>query len=665
MFYNIRLEMYKLQIKKIRIISFVILLFTQIIIFHNFSFADLSIGWALQSLLNTVEWNDPASSIFNWKVSTDNIYNKILASFERETAEKITIPLNEIRFAHPSLGITSKDLFNILYDSNRLVKLWTNHQCGSFLKNCVSNKEIKESYEAIRNILYEEGILKTDNINVITNKEISERVNSQFILISELQSNIDFVSNAALGKDLFFNGIEDDSDYDLQLDIKDIGDLMFESFIAPIETAFYGLPPNIKNPKHNEHLKNKDKNNVNTQEELKMILRQISQNSNQSSNTNTWVITKPEAIISWNNFTNDKENTTDEKEDKSFTTNDNELNDFITQTQFIQKISSTTHTIKWDICQEPITIDIPTIEEETYTYEELEQYLEELLEQIEEYENITPEDRVIPIINKPESESGNNQGWSSSEPDDWNIQEYIETILNSESSASCFNDCQSLPPSERVICQIQCLCFSVSLPQHEDPRLQSINDMLKVRFCMVPVQNMEVSKWVSIYSFDDILTRIHAITYNLVNNWEMIKYQKAPEFFNSPLAEMNFSKILSFQININTKPMFDNQPSRVKQAKAEEAKKEIIEKKENNSEIDDAKYMLNRNKYIVIADPVKIELSPLEEPLINPIFEWTSEILMSLSVFLTQNLSFREDVEEQLKRINIVAKNLAESEQLK
>jgi hypothetical protein len=35
---------------------------------------------------------------------------------------------------------------------------------------------------------------------------------------------------------------------------------------------------------------------------------------------------------------------------------------------------------------------------------------------------------------------------------------------------------------------------------------------------MVPVKNMTVPKGKSIYSFDEVLNRIHAITYNLVNN---------------------------------------------------------------------------------------------------------------------------------------------------
>ncbi|HCY21606.1 TPA: hypothetical protein DIC40_07340 [Patescibacteria group bacterium] len=85
-------------------------------------------------------------------------------------------------------------------------------------------------------------------------------------------------NEATVGEDLFINGVEDDSDYDLQIDIENIGNLLFESFIAPIETVFYKLPPNKSGSSSN--------NNVNTSTD-KQDLINILQNTLTSPSINT------------------------------------------------------------------------------------------------------------------------------------------------------------------------------------------------------------------------------------------------------------------------------------------------------------------------------------------------------------------------------------------
>ncbi|HCY21605.1 TPA: hypothetical protein DIC40_07335 [Patescibacteria group bacterium] len=74
------------------------------------------------------------------------------------------------------------------------------------------------------------------------------------------------------------------------------------------------------------------------------------------------------------------------------------------------------------------------------------------------------------------------------------IEQYIEDLFKVESTESCIKNCSSLPLSERTVCQIQCLCFTMSWPKDPDIRVKSMNEMLKLRFCMVPAKSMAIPK---------------------------------------------------------------------------------------------------------------------------------------------------------------------------
>jgi hypothetical protein len=89
-----------------------------------------------------------------------------------------------------------------------------------------------------------------------------------------------------------------------------------------------------------------------------------------------------------------------------------------------------------------------------------------------------------------------------------------------------------------------------------------------------------------------------------------MKYQKTKEFLDSPIADFDFSKILSFQINLNVKPIFPNKTENAKKDQKKTEVENIIKnsKSKSNSEKDQTKSArdnLNLNKYLIVADPVK------------------------------------------------------------
>ncbi|MEI8091159.1 MAG: hypothetical protein WCG98_02685 [bacterium] len=53
---------------------------------------------------------------------------------------------------------------------------------------------------------------------------------------------LDTMSQSNYGEDLYRNGNKSDSDFDLLLDINDIGNIFFSSFKSTPEMLFYALP---------------------------------------------------------------------------------------------------------------------------------------------------------------------------------------------------------------------------------------------------------------------------------------------------------------------------------------------------------------------------------------------------------------------------------------
>lgn len=65
--------------------------------------------------------------------------------------------------------------------------------------------------------------------------DIFQRASSSALFFSSL-------SNDTYGTEFFQNGTLDDSDFDLLVDISEIGRIMFEGYKPPLTTVFYGMP---------------------------------------------------------------------------------------------------------------------------------------------------------------------------------------------------------------------------------------------------------------------------------------------------------------------------------------------------------------------------------------------------------------------------------------
>jgi len=80
--------------------------------------------------------------------------------------------------------------------------------------------------------------------------------------------------------------------------------------------------------------------------------------------------------------------------------------------------------------------------------------------------------------------------------------------------------------------------------------------VFKIKFCVVPVMEHNLTTTKSVYNIAAIFTEIYNVLQNLRNSGQMMENVKTKEFLDSSLKENDFGKQLSFSINSATKPVF-------------------------------------------------------------------------------------------------------------
>jgi hypothetical protein len=86
-----------------------------------------------------------------------------------------------------------------------------------------------------------------------------------------------------------------------------------------------------------------------------------------------------------------------------------------------------------------------------------------------------------------------------------------------QEAASCMNKCKDLPYDQKLLCETQCVCFMVTYPKYDLPEMIDSNEMLKLRFCTIPVQQNRISRGKTINSLDEMMGRIRDVLDNLIN----------------------------------------------------------------------------------------------------------------------------------------------------
>lgn len=126
-----------------------------------------------------------------------------------------------------------------------------------------------------------------------------------------------------------------------------------------------------------------------------------------------------------------------------------------------------------------------------------------------------------------------------------------------------------------------------------------MEEIYKMTFCKVPVEDVRLNNKKKVSSIDEIFTVYRNILSSLVNGGEILKRVPTKEFFDTSFAGIKFNDIISFQIVFQKKPLFANKPP--SSIKAQQKAQNSVNQNAllNISPVD---WNDDKNKYVIIAD---------------------------------------------------------------
>ncbi len=646
------LGMYKSLVNKF-------LLITILLSISSSAFAWLSIYDLLEKESDNVL---PISKISDWKPMVKDLFSKNLELIKNNEIKITNQTLEKIVdfYSNNNCYLKKSDILNIVINSNN----WALYTLESTLIDKSSQKpwtwsasDILKSYKKILDC--KKIPLQKNNYKDLQN--IENEVNWLYSTIIDNEYKIETKNQDNFWEDLFRNGDDKDSSFDILKDIYNIWYILTQNFNEQVKLYFYDMPNKESNKDWTLSFNNiiwkklaastGDINDLSIDKisnaEINNFISQVNQTQNSNSTSyesNQCVDTTP-STTSTDNIINEK---------VDYQTVLDSVQNFISNSNIDSKIN--------EILTDKFKQDMKT-ESKSWSWADKQ-------DQNNKIEKIVDKGMTI---NKSCSDN------CSTKPSIWE-QEKCEL----DCSLSCFEKCDDIKNNtEKVICKSECVCFLVSGP--EDPMVNWLieADIYKIKFCKTPVTNQKVQRNKVVGSVEDIFYEMINVFKNLRDWWEMIKHTQTKEFLEIPV-KLNFGKIFSFALNINRRKI-----PNTKQTKAIETEK-IESNKKQNSYIKDSKTNDNEkdnyNKYIIVQsiastntntqdivdvnqrikqlDEQKaiLEKTKLksEDTIKNSQNEKTISMTILLENFLLENISFRKEFWTTISDSNDIAYSLKE-----
>ena len=154
--------------------------------------------------------------------------------------------------------------------------------------------------------------------------------------------------------------------------------------------------------------------------------------------------------------------------------------------------------------------------------------------------------------------------------------------------------------TDQRLCVSDCTCFMIAWPNGS--WWAKVEDMYRIKFCKVPVQQKNVVPRTKVYSIQAIFQEISDVLEGLRDSGQMVEFSKKKEFLDGNIKISLFDNV-AFQILVGFKPLFSQKSTTTK----------IQEENQANVDLNQAVLGMNvsdptsddYNKYIVISDPVK------------------------------------------------------------
>jgi len=587
-------------------------------------------------LLKDAEQSRPIDTIFNGQTSVENLYTKSLKLARSQKNQVLTNSIQEISnmlSKQNNVAIKWQDILNIIYDSSIANDKISSAKYFLDKNSLISSAAIEASYKNLSNKI----TICKDKINTEEISCIKQRISKEYYMLEQNDQAINSFKKENFGEDLFTNGSLEDSSYDIMIDIQNIGNLLFTSFISPTETLFYRFPGTLWLWDNNKKkIANNDGANNGT-DNLGSFSGSISSGNTDTNSWTTRTIQTPKIDPALDKFI--LNTTTRAQRGTTTTTKTTSIN-----TNTISTIA------QGNICLTPVTENISqtTSNTETITAETIKEYLD-LIDSNNQTENIgntyVPKPITTPTINNIINTWEMNQL----------IEQQIQTIFDKESTAACTQKCNDKWFRDQVICKLECLCFSVQYPEPGENVLEGTEWQAKLRFCTIPVEQNRISKQKDILWWDDSLSRIKSVFENLLNGWEMIKYDRPKEYLDNQLSQIEWDKYISFDIKIYIKSLFSTVANKARTAEALNQ----LRKTETKS-----KWITNDNSLLLSDKTENTQIQNEIQTAISKIAKQTSQNKKSIifnekmNEFLQKNSTFWFNVSEEINTFNWLSNKL-------
>lgn len=434
--------------------------------------------------------------------------------------------------------------------------------------------------------------------------------------------SVSVLTEGTFGENIFQNGSLQDSDYDLMIDIYNIGRLMFQWYIAPVELVYYQFP--TAGQGGNGWWS--DPSQPWSYIPPSAVVAQVPAASPwwaQSSYTpgmfTVWWVSVPEIPTgpSPNSWSSPGSNTTaPDPIDESFIENTNisPLSPIPVATSPEIVIWSNMCVVLTDDQVAAVDVTINTVSFEEYA-ETLEEYYATLQENIiidsllaDSEVSFTPS-----VVNDPTETDPvivNNYAAEKEQ-----LEQEVVTMISSvfdvtkdpedETIKSCVADCQWLPPVDLAVCTAKCLCGETGSPAQAINGFEIIQkDAFKMRFCQVPASSTPIKKWRSIYSIEEIFDEMRNIFISLRDSGELFKHVRTKEFLDSSIKKNKFGEMFAFNIKFSIKGTQDHTPANQYKEELSLANEKLEAALLNQAK--DMSPLSERNKYVMVANPAAI-----------------------------------------------------------
>lgn len=611
-----------------------------IIFFGNSSFALVSIGALLETAVEKHEMDGTLKKLPG-KAGVGSLFKRSLQYVKGRDVQVVDTSANQvlsyIQSDKPLCSTMNKnDIVNILYYTANYGNFWVNN-VGNYARDISFRRLIDQTI--VQDASLKIPTVAERNTSCIKLSQCRDWKKWSVVWLSQpvqircentvrdlytsamlTNRSVSLLTEWTFGENIFQNGSLQDSDYDLMIDIYNIGRLMFQWYIAPVELVYYQFPTAGQGGWWSS-----DPSQPWSYIPPSAVVVQVPAPSQwwaQSSYTpgmfTVWWVSVPElpSTTPWSTPWPWSNTSSPDPVDEAFieNTNTSPLSPIPVATSPEVVIWSNICVVSYDDQVAAADVTISTVSFEEYT-ETLEEYYATLQENIiidsllaDSEVSVTPSLANDPTETDPVKV---NNYQTEKEELEAQVVSMISSVFDVKKDPedptikSCVADCQWLPPVDLAVCTAKCLCGETGSPAQSINGFEIIQkDAFKIRFCQVPASSTPIKKWRTIYSIEEIFQEMRTIFVSLRDSGQLFKHVRTKEFLDSAIKKNKFGSMFAFNIKFSIKGTQDHTPANQYKEELSLANEKLESTLLNQSK--DMSPLPERNKYIMVANPAAI-----------------------------------------------------------